>query len=462
MNRRFGILGPLRLALVAMAATLLLRPSGAGADSFDLSDLLLEPGRPIRLLPRNIEEVDRAAEAFRGGDEEGALRLLESAAEKHPSLPPARAILAMLCFSADRVPQARLLLERAASESPEDPTAYTLFGKLALAERRVTDAKLAFEKAAGLGPPPSWTELQRRELDLTCREGLATVAEARGDWSSAREHLEAWLALEPADATARHRLGRALFWLGEVGPAREALSRASGLSPSLEPPDVTLARLFALKGDVEQAGRRFDRAIDDAPDDPRPFVAKAAWLLDRGLPGQIAPLVDELGRITPDSTDLGKLRGLLARSRGDSGEAERHFRSLLERDPGDAFARDQLALVLADQDDPEKRRKALELAEMNARLSPEGPRALSTLGWARFRAGLAEPAEQALRLAVARGESSPDTAYFLARVLDASGRPDDAETLIRLALGRPGTFFARDRARSWLDDREADGGGDAP
>ena len=457
MNNRFGMPGVVRLAAAAVAALCLLRPPAAGADSFDLSDLLLEPGQPVRLLPRNIEEVDQAAEAFRGGDLDRALQRLESAASKHPSLPPARAILAMLCFSADRIPQARLLLEQAAASDPEDPTAYTLFGKLALAERRVTDAKLAFEKAAELGPPPSWTGLQRRDLELTCLEGLATVAEARSDWPTAREHLETWLDLEPANAPARHRLGRALFWLGEVDPARQALSRASALAPSLDPPDVTLARLFTLKGDPEQAERRFDRAIENAPDDPRPLVAKAAWLLDRGLPEQVAPLANALGRLSPDSTDLGRLRGLLARSRDDLEAAERHFRALLERDPGDAFARDQLALVLADQDDPEGRRKALELAEMNARLSPDDPRALSTLGWARFRAGRTELAEQALRLAVARGESSPDTAFFLAQVLDAAGRPDDAERLVLLALERPGTFFARDRARSWLAYRDGDG-----
>jgi uncharacterized protein HemY len=107
-------------------------------------------------------------------------------------------------------------------------------------------------------------------------------------------------------------------------------------------------------------------------------------------------------------------------------------------------------LVLADQEDADKRRRALELAEANARQWPAEPNAAASLGWACFRQGRTEEAERYLRAASATGRAGAETAYYLARVISEKARPEDLKTLLKAAIEAPGIFPDRGKARAWL------------
>ena len=54
---------------------------------------------------------------------------------------------------------------------------------------------------------------------------------------------------------------------------------------------------------------------------------------------------------------------------------------------------------------------------------PAPPEVLATLGWALYRAGRLDQAEQKLRAAVTGGRTTADIAYFLARVWPTRARP---------------------------------------
>jgi uncharacterized protein HemY len=100
----------------------------------------------------------------------------------------------------------------------------------------------------------------------------------------------------------------------------------------------------------------------------------------------------------------------------------------------------------------------VELAEANARRFPKLAEALATLGWAYSRLGRWEEAHQALRSASPEGRATPDTAYYLALVLDERGEREEAARLVRSALGAPpGLFAMRDDAVRWLDRRVGKG-----
>lgn len=89
-------------------------------------------------------------------------------------------------------------------------------------------------------------------------------------------------------------------------------------------------------------------------------------------------------------------------------------------------AMSQMAIhqALVEQTDADKRLRALQLAEINARQYPRLAEALATLGWVYFKFGRLAEAEQALQTATSSGQSSSETAYYLARVLDARGQRD--------------------------------------
>ncbi len=123
----------------------------------------------------------------------------------------------------------------------------------------------------------------------------------------------------------------------------------------------------------------------------------------------------------------------------------------MNESPHDAWERNQLALVLSEQDDEAKRRQALELAEQAARQAPEAVDTLTTLGTVYYHLHRLDEAEKVLQAVMDSGQATSDAVYILARVKADRGQADGAPALLKSALDAPGFFIARNDARQWLD-----------
>ena len=155
-------------------------------------------------------------------------------------------------------------------------------------------------------------------------------------------------------------------------------------------------------------------------------------------------------KLDPASKEAQKIRGLIAWHLRDLAAAEQIF-ELLHRDaPADPVTANLLALALVEQEDAAKRSRGLQLAEVNTVQFPRSHDAMATLGWALYRAGRLDQAEQKLRAAVSGVRTTPDIAYYLARVLADKGRTDDARKLLESATKLPGAFAHRDDAATLL------------
>ena len=113
--------------------------------------------------------------------------------------------------------------------------------------------------------------------------------------------------------------------------------------------------------------------------------------------------------------------------------------------------RNQLALVLAEQADDAKRRRALELAELSVRQDPNAVDALTTLGTVYYRIKRLDDAAKVLQAVIASGKGNSDAAYVLALVRSDQGHPENAAALLKTALAAPGLFVFRNDAQQWLD-----------
>ncbi|MER3416726.1 MAG: hypothetical protein C4297_11020 [Gemmataceae bacterium] len=163
--------------------------------------------------------------------------------------------------------------------------------------------------------------------------------------------------------------------------------------------------------------------------------------------------IERATALEPDRQEIHVLHGILAFLTGQFDVAEKHYRELLSLAPEDPVARDRLALALIEQAGTDKHKRALELAQVNARLYPGSAGTLSTLGRIYHRLGRLDDAERTLRTALASGRAGPDTYYFLARVLADRGQQDEALELTRQALRLPVTdFLYRTHAQSWLEE----------
>jgi tetratricopeptide (TPR) repeat protein len=416
---------------------------------------LAAPAQPVIIGPsgeQKLPEIEQASESFQKGKVDEAYALLQAAVKKKPTLPPARLMLARFFLLTDEAKMGRQVLEQAAAENPRHPEVYLTVAGLSMAEGRFTEALLAYQAALDHAAAESWTAEQKLDFRRQARAGLASCYETRQDWSSARTHLAAWAELDPKSPQARHRLGRCLFQLGKPDEADTELAEAARLSSMLEPAAVTLARLWSQKGDQKKASEYLDQALQKHPKNLRVQTAYAEWLLEQGQIDEALKRIEAAAKIDSKAREPERLRGLVARMRKDYATAEKVFTALAEQAPNEFYPIDQLALVLIEQKDEEKRRRAVKLAEANARQFRRVPDALATLGWIYFRTDKAEDAEKVLNIALSSGMASADASYYLARVLEKNGKMTDVPKLLRGALDVKGLFVHRKEAQTWLNE----------
>ncbi len=405
-------------------------PSNGGTPTF---------AAEVDELPKGDVEVNEAIKSFQKRDFDTCLQQLAKAVKAHPDLPPAHALLAKLARMSNQIALVRPALETAVVQAPDHPEIYILFGNLALLENRVTDAALHFEKAKALAAAEHWTAKQRRRFEQFCHQGNALVAESRGDWKAARSALEGWLALEPANARARQRLGKALFSLDKQDEAYAELQKASKQDKALEPAEVMMGWLFTSAGNLKKAEEWMDYAVRTSPDSLPVQLAITSWLLEQGRGDEAQSHAEAAAKLESKSNQVQRLLGLVARQRKEYGQSETIFQALALESPGDAWVRNQLALVLAEQGDDVKRKRALELAELSVRQNPNALDALVTLGTVYYRLKRLDDAEKVLQAVFNSGKANSDTAYILALVKSDHGQPDSAPALLKTALSAPGS-----------------------
>jgi Tfp pilus assembly protein PilF len=276
------------------------------------------------------------------------------------------------------------------------------------------------------------------------------VAENREDWAATQDRLKAWLEIEPKNGLVRQRFGRALFRLGKSEEAFAAFTQAGKDTPAIEPAAVSMAWLFSQKGDPKKAEEWFDYALKAEPKSARVRVAHAAWLLDSGMATAARGEIDQAVALDPASKEARRVQALVAWHLRDLATAEAILEPLHRDSPGDPMMANMLALSLIEQDDEAKRSRGAQLADVNATQFPRSQEVMATLGWAHYRAGRLDQAEQKLTAAVTGGRTTPDIAYFLARVLADKGKTDDARRLLLLVTSQKGAFSHREDAASLL------------
>ncbi|MFN0052658.1 MAG: tetratricopeptide repeat protein, partial [Planctomycetales bacterium] len=318
---------------------------------------------------------------------------------------------------------------------------------------RLADAQALYEKVRLLADETPLPASERQRYRIRGWAGVAAVAEVRRQWQTARDALQQWLELEPKAGSARQRLARAIFHLGQTEEALAELRRAVELDPALEPAEVSFAKLHAETSDTPQASLWFAQAARQLLDDPRAQLAQASWLLQQEQPEEARPFAEAAVRLDPQALQPQLILALIARQLQDFAQAEHRLQTIIERTPADFAATNQLALVLIERSGEPQRQRALQLAEINARQYPQHPEARATLGWIELRLGRLAEARADLQVAVSGGEASADTAYYLARLHAQSGDRDEARRLVRDTLAAPlGRFFNRQHAQRWWDD----------
>ena len=280
---------------------------------------------------------------------------------------------------------------------------------------------------------------------------LAQSAYAAHDFAAARDHAERLAAIAPRESYPYHVLGDALLELGDYERAAAAFERLGRLEQfRTAATETRLARLALLRGETEQAARRFEAALALAHEErvvERETVAWCRWQLGETAfsVGDYETAERHYRDALTNFPDYHRALASLARvraARGDLASAVEHYERVtrLLPDPSYVAALGDL-YKLAGREREAAAQYAL--VEKIARLGEAGG-ALHSRQLALFHADHGLKAEEAYKAAAREYEARRDIygADALAWTALKAGRLDEARAAIREAL-RLGTRDAR-------------------
>ena len=264
------------------------------------------------------------------------------------------------------------------------------------------------------------------------------------------------------------------------------------------------------KSTTGNAEKWFRAAVKNAPDDLRAREVVANWALENGKIAFAKEQAEAALRIEaahpggyPDPNMRRVLRGRVGLWEKDWAAAEKYFEQIVLEDPSKVVAgndftsnslsvqdsvsvssvtlrndgtgmrsaageqvgngtamnhlattphfgeRNYLALALVEQEDPAKKQRALDYAEINSNENKYNTDALSTLGWVHFRRHEFDQAKLALDKAIkgSGGKMDPDTAVYMAHVLYHQGNKWQAKEILDGILKEDRWFSMRPEAQ---------------
>jgi cellulose synthase operon protein C len=426
------------------------------------------------------------------GNTAGAAGAFEAALAKDPTHLPSAGALAALDMGANKPEQAR---QRFAAVLKANPASYAAHLALAdLAQRSggsADDVKrhLADAVQASPGEPQPRVQLVNHLLRQNDPKGAVAAAQdgiaaqpdqpdlldalgraqmAAGETQQALLTFRKLAASQPQNGQFTVRLAEAQFAAKDRDGARTTLKRALQVDPRLfaaqrglatlamaeQKPDEALALArewqkghpqdaagFALEGEVQVARKDWPAAVSalraalERQKTTELAVALHAALLNGGQKAEAERWAADWQRQRPKDSGFRFHLGDTALARGDLPAAEGHYRAVMEQQPGNAVAMNNVAWILAKQGRP----GAVALAEQAAKLRPEAATILDTLAFALAADKQLPRAIEVQKQALARAPKDASLRLNLAKLYLQAGEKAQArgelDTLAKLGDG---------------------------
>ncbi|HTQ55329.1 MAG TPA: tetratricopeptide repeat protein [Bryobacteraceae bacterium] len=337
---------------------------------------------------------------------------LSEALQRNPALTPVRLDLARLLL-ASKAPKAALeILEQAPDDQKGSLPMIVESNWALLALGRAGDARKGVAEGLRLASTPDLLLqdallkidarqyaaarpildglLERNPEDLRVLAALVRLCGVQNRGADALRLVREHAARYPRSAPVQNYLGGMLLAAGQPAEARTAFQAAIAADPHFREPRLALARLDVTEGKLDPAARTLSALLAASPHDPQ------LWLY----------------------------MGWLENARKNYPQALDFFRKVVDADPSNVVALNNLAYLLATQ--TEQFDEALKYAQQVKELAPNDKGVDDTIGWIMYRKGLYRAAVQYLEKA-AQDQSDPVVAYHLGlaylKVGDKRGEP---------------------------------------
>jgi len=411
------------------------------------------------------------------GEAEG-VDLVRSVLAVDPADPRALSIYVPWCIVSDRKDDARTALAAARDASGgTSPDVLFLEAKFAQFDDRPLDALEHVRRLIELkGATAEWlrfeaqveTQAGRLEAAATTLERVLELDPTLDDYmlaglvngnldryAAAIRMFDEALLLEPDSEYAALARIEALLKMGEVRQARQAYDRLvsdhTGGPQQAEYQDVRSV-LLAAEGRYQQSAEAAVAAFRATPNRGRLLTA-AAQLIGARRYDQAIGLLEGPGAAYDLGTEGRRLAAEAEFGRGNEAAAEKLFREIVEADPGDASALNNLAWMNRERDPA----AALEYVQAALRIRPNDPQILDTFAELQYQAGDDREAMGTDRRILAI-VNDPNVRMRLVEALLDTGRVDEASVELSAVDARTlgGTLEERyRRLRARVTEREA-------
>jgi tetratricopeptide (TPR) repeat protein len=238
--------------------------------------------------------------------------------------------------------------------------------------------------------------LRQSPDDVSALRALVQLYGLRNQRTAAVQAIREYAAQHPHSAPIQNFLGELLLAEGHSADARTAFTAASAVDPRFRPAQLSLARLDVSEGKLDSAHRTLAALLAGNRNDPE------LWLY----------------------------LGWLANMEKRYPEALVWFRKVVDADPANVVALNDLAYLLASQTGQFD--EALKYAQQVKEIAPDNKGVDDTIGWIMYRKGLYRSAVKYLESAD-QGQPDPVIRYHLGMAYLKLGDKRGAPTL-RAAL----------------------------
>lgn len=378
-----------------------------------------QPARTVALLGAHPKRADSAAAQFhlgvartQLGEYDAAIAALRRARDIDAGFWNAALALGVAQRLAGDVPESVATLGEAARLAPRSPLPVVELGHSLLAAGRPAEAIGAFEKAAALsGERPVF------------RLELAQAYLVAGEHDKALAVFEALSRIANAPIDVGLGLAATYQQAGRLDDAQKQFERLRASAPN-DPRVLYQAGLFeAFRRNYDGAIRLLAAASADPAMRPQ---AMRALAFAHGQKRDFPKAIETARKLVTESRDKAAARLVLAvllEEAGRTGEAVTEYEGVLEADPRQVLALNNLSVLRTEAGDV---RSGLALAERAHRLAPRNAQVLDTWGWALHRAGRSRDAVAPLAEAAQRMPGSASVRYHLGAARWAAGEREQA------------------------------------
>ena len=396
----------------------------------------------IEVYPENISVLMKLASLSElEGDVKGMLVVLKSTITKHPqAIEPKLKLSSYYLFhgESEKVP---VVFDGVAGEDRLNPSILKVLSLSHLERSQFGMAEFYLEKLIDLEPDSA-----------SVRYHMARVYAGKGLVDKVKPELEASIEADEAYYPARLALARLLIAQGDKDKASFQFSTLEKLAP--KNPDVlqVKAMLSHLNGDSEAA---LDIAESSFLNNPTAsnlmFLGNQKWISGDSYGAQ--SISESWLKDHPDDGDVRMALAVSYTVQNKNKEAVDHYNSILNGDPENVMALNNLAWLLRDSDPG----KAVEYASRARTIRPESASVLDTLAVALLKDGKFKNARRTIDRALEKNSKNMSIRYHSAMIDASSGDSDSAMKELVVLLDEAGDFSERDDASRLLSKLRNDG-----